>query len=423
MNHLQSQKIAIIGSGISGLTAGYILSRQHHVTLFEANDYLGGHTHTQDVQLNGKNYPVNTGFIVFNDWTYPNFIKLMDQLGVHSEPSNMSFSVRCENTGLEYNGNNLDTLFSQRRNLLRPRFWRMIRDILRFNKQSIQALQDNAVDDGETVGAFFQRHGYSDDFVNLYIIPMGAAIWSASFDVMREFPLRFFLSFFKNHGLLSVDNRPQWRVLTGGSRAYIEPLSRPFADNIHLNCPIVSVQRTDDNVILTTQAGDQHQFDQVIFACHSDQALRMLAQPSASENAVLGAIPYQMNDVVLHTDSQLMPQRKKAWASWNYHLPQRTSNCAMLTYNMNMLQNFDDAPVPLLVTMNRNSEINPDKIIQRFRYSHPVFSLDGIAAQQRHHEISGHQRTHYCGAYWFNGFHEDGVNSALRVVKQFGLTL
>lgn len=423
MNHLQSQKIAIIGSGISGLTAGYILSRQHHVTLFEANDYLGGHTHTQDVQLNGKNYPVNTGFIVFNDWTYPNFIKLMEQLGVHSEPSNMSFSVRCENTGLEYNGNNLDTLFAQRRNLLRPRFWRMIRDILRFNKQSIQALQDNAVDDGETVGAFFQRHGYSDDFVNLYIIPMGAAIWSASFDVMREFPLRFFLSFFKNHGLLSVDNRPQWRVLTGGSRAYIEPLSRPFADNIHLNCPIVSVQRTDDKVILTTQAGDHHQFDQVIFACHSDQALRMLAQPSASENAVLGAIPYQMNDVVLHTDSQLMPQRKKAWASWNYHLPQRTSNCAMLTYNMNMLQNFDDAPVPLLVTMNRNSEINPDKIIQRFRYSHPVFSLDGIAAQQRHHEISGHQRTHYCGAYWFNGFHEDGVNSALRVVKQFGLTL
>ncbi|WP_416308278.1 NAD(P)/FAD-dependent oxidoreductase [Neptunicella sp. SCSIO 80796] len=423
MNDVKAQNIAIIGSGISGLTAGYILSRQHQVTLFEANHYLGGHTHTFDVDLQGKNYPVNTGFIVFNDWTYPNFIQLMEQLGVTSEASNMSFSVRCENSGLEYNGNNLDTLFAQRRNLLRPRFWRMIRDILRFNKHSIQALQDNAVDDGETVGAFFQRHGYSEDFINLYIIPMGAAIWSASFDVMREFPLRFFLSFFKNHGLLSVDNRPQWRVLSGGSRAYIGPLSRPFGDNIHLNCPIVSVKRAADSVLLTTQKGDQHQFDQVIFACHSDQALHMLADPSAEENQILGAIPYQMNDVVLHTDSKLMPKRKKAWASWNYHLPQRTSNCAMLTYNMNMLQNFDDAPLPLLVTMNRNSEIDADKIIQCFQYSHPVFSLDGIAAQQRHHQISGQRRTHYCGAYWFNGFHEDGVNSALRVVKQFGLTL
>lgn len=419
----QKQRIAVIGSGIAGLTSAYLLSRKHDITLFEANHYLGGHTHTRDVELAGKVYPVNTGFIVFNDWTYPNFIKLMDQLGVASEKSDMSFSVKCENTGLEYNGTSINSLFAQRRNLVRPRFWTMIRDILRFNRQTVELLNKNDVNDQQTLGEFVKANGYSEAFVNYYIVPMGAAIWSASVDVMMEFPLRFFLKFFNNHGMLSVDQRPQWRVLTGGSRSYIEPITAPYKNAVHLNTAVKRVDRDDMGVTLHTGDGRSHSFDQVVFACHSDQALRMLAQPCELESEVLGALPYQMNDVVLHTDARLMPRRKLAWASWNYHIPQRASDCAMVTYYMNKLQNFDDAPQPLLVTLNRSREIDPEKIIDRYQYSHPVFSVDGIRAQSRHHEINAKNRSHFCGAYWFNGFHEDGVNSALRVAETFGITL
>lgn len=425
---LERQRIAIIGSGISGLTAGHLLSRNHEVSLFEANDYLGGHTHTKSVESTGRVYPVNTGFIVFNDWTYPNFIKLMDRLGVKSEASDMSFSVRCENTGLEYNGTNLNSLFAQRMNLFRPHFLRMIRDILRFNKQTVAALQRGEIDENQSLGDFIAEQGYSEAFQNYYIVPMGAAIWSASVEVMLSFPLRFFLQFFNNHGMLSVDERPQWRVLTGGSQSYIEPITRPFKDNIFLNTPVRSVQRFDDRVDVTAQAGDTQTFDHVIFACHSDQALRLLVDASQSEHDILGDIPYQNNEVVLHTDTRLMPKRKLAWAAWNYHIPQRANDCAMVTYNMNILQNFDDAPETFLVTLNRTQEIDPDKVIDSYNYSHPVFSLEGVKAQQRHHEISGNAasgfgRTHYCGAYWFNGFHEDGVNSGLRVAAHFGESL
>lgn len=419
----QKQNIAIIGSGIAGLTAGYLLSKKHNVTLFEANDYLGGHTHTQNVELGGKTYPVNTGFIVFNDWTYPNFIELMAQLDVKSEASDMSFSVRCENTGLEYNGTSLNSLFAQRLNIAKPKFIRMVYDIIRFNKQTVEALENETVSDEQTLGEFVKENGYSEGFVNYYIIPMGAAIWSASVEVMMEFPLKFFLRFFNNHGMLSVDDRPQWRVISGGSRSYIEPITRPYKDNIKLNTAIIAVSRDDDGVELTTHTGEKHQFDQVVFACHSDQALRMLENPTDKESEILGALPYQMNQVVLHTDERLMPKKKLAWAAWNYHIPQRANDCAMVTYNMNMLQNFDDAPETLMVTLNRSQEIDPAKIIDSYHYSHPVFSLDGVKAQQRHSEISGHNRTHYCGAYWFNGFHEDGVNSGLRVAEAFGISL
>lgn len=419
----QKQNIAIIGSGIAGLTAAYLLSKEHNVTLFEANDYLGGHTHTRNVDLEGKTYPVNTGFIVFNDWTYPNFIELMEQLGVKSEVSDMSFSVRCENTGLEYNGTSLNSLFAQRSNILKPKFLRMISDIVRFNKQTVEALKCDAVTDEQTLGDFVKQHGYSEGFVNYYIVPMGAAIWSASVDVMMEFPLKFFLRFFNNHGMLSVDDRPQWRVISGGSRSYIDPITRPYKDNIKLNTAIVAVSRDDNGVELTTHTGEKHQFDQVVFGCHSDQALRMLETPTDKESEILGALPYQMNQVVLHTDERLMPKKKLAWAAWNYHIPQRANDCAMVTYNMNILQNFDDAPKTLLVTLNRSQEIDPSKVIDSYQYSHPVFSLDGVKAQHRHSEISGHNRTHYCGAYWFNGFHEDGVNSGLRVAEAFGISL
>jgi predicted NAD/FAD-binding protein len=422
-NQTGKQKIAVIGSGIAGLSAAHVLSREHEVSLFEANDYLGGHTHTQDVELGGKTYPVNTGFIVYNDWTYPNFIKLMDQLGVESEASDMSFSVRCENTGLEYNGTSLNSLFAQRLNIIRPKFLFMVKDILRFNKQTVELLAKDEVDDEQTLGQFVKENGYSDAFVNYYIVPMGAAIWSASVAVMMDFPLRFFLRFFNNHGMLSVDDRPQWRVLKGGSRSYIEPITRSFKDRIHLSTPIKQVHRHEDGADIITKQGDTLRFDQVVFACHSDQALAMLAEPTRVESEVLGALPYQNNHVILHTDESLMPKKKLAWAAWNYHIPQRANDCAMVTYNMNILQNFDDAPETLLLTLNRNQEINPAKIIAKYEYTHPVFTQDGIKAQARHADISGHNRTHYCGAYWFNGFHEDGVKSGLRVAEAFGLSL
>ena len=422
-NQTGKQKIAVIGSGIAGLSAAHVLSREHEVSLFEANDYLGGHTHTQDVELGGKTYPVNTGFIVYNDWTYPNFIKLMDQLGVESEASDMSFSVRCENTGLEYNGTSLNSLFAQRLNIIRPKFLFMVKDILRFNKQTVELLAKDEVDDEQTLGQFVIENGYSDAFVNYYIVPMGAAIWSASVAVMMDFPLRFFLRFFNNHGMLSVDDRPQWRVLKGGSRSYIEPITRSYKDRIHLNTPIRQVLRHEGGVDIITKQGDTLRFDQVVFACHSDQALAMLAEPTRAESEVLGALPYQNNHVVLHTDESLMPKKKLAWAAWNYHIPQRANDCAMVTYNMNILQNFDDAPETLLLTLNRNQEINQAKIIAKYEYTHPVFTQDGIKAQARHADISGHNRTHYCGAYWFNGFHEDGVKSGLRVAEAFGLSL
>jgi predicted NAD/FAD-binding protein len=419
----KKQRIAIIGAGISGLTCGHLLSSKHHVTLFEANDYLGGHTNTEDIKLGGKTYPVNTGFIVFNDWTYPNFIKLMDQLGVESEDSEMSFSVRDENTGLEYNGTTLNSLFAQRTNALRPSFIRMILDILKFNKQTVAALDSDEIKEGQTLGEFVKQHGYSKHFVNHYIVPMGSAIWSASVDVMMDFPLKFFLKFFNNHGMLSVDDRPQWRVITGGSRSYIEPITKNYKDNIHLSTPIKSVLRSNDVVTITTSSGKQYEFDQVIFSCHSDQALRLLSDATQDENDVLSAIPFQMNDVVLHTDEKLMPKKKLAWAAWNYHIPQRHSEHAMVTYNMNILQNFDDAPETILLTLNRSQEIDPSKIIKQYQYAHPVFTLDGMVAQSRHSDISNHNRTHFCGAYWLNGFHEDGVNSALKVCSDFGIEL
>jgi len=419
---MEKQNIAVIGSGIAGLTSAYLLSRKHEVSVFEANDYLGGHTHTKQVTLGDKIYPVNTGFIVFNDWTYPNFIKLMDQLGVESEASDMSFSVKDENTGLEYNGTSLNSLFAQRINLIRPSFLRMVKDILRFNKQTVEGLEKGTISENQTLGEFVTEHGYSKQFVHHYIVPMGSAIWSASVDVMMDFPLKFFLQFFNNHGMLSVDERPQWRVLKNGSQSYIKPITEPYAERIYLNSPVSKVVRLDDKVVLTVNGVDK-EFDQVVFACHSDQALGMLQDPTPLEDEILSAIPYQDNDVVLHTDAKLMPKRKLAWASWNYHIPQRKTETAMVTYNMNMLQNFHDAPETILVTLNRSAEIDPNKIIAKYNYAHPVFTMDGIRAQNRHHEINGKNRSHFCGAYWFNGFHEDGVNSALRVVEQFGIQL
>ncbi len=417
------KRIAVVGSGIAGLTCAWLLRDKYDITLYEENDYLGGHTQTTDVELLGKSWPVNTGFIVYNDWTYPNFIRLMELLGVESEESDMSFSVKCEQSGLEYNGHTLNSLFAQRRNFLKPSFYGMIRDILRFNKETRAELANDSVDRTETLGSYLTRKGYGETFRTKYIIPMGAAVWSASEDMMMAFPVYFFLRFFNNHGMLSVDDRPQWRVISNGSRSYVTRILKDLPqDQVFLNTPVDGVSRSDDGVVISSKRGHDL-YDEVIFACHSDQALAMLKDATADEQAILGAIPYKMNDVVLHTDETILPKRKLAWAAWNYHIGEDAQDSVAVTYYMNRLQNFDDAPVEFCVTLNKTEAINPQKIIRKFRYAHPVFTLEGMAAQQRHSEISGVNNTHFCGAYWFNGFHEDGVRSALRVTEALGVPL
>jgi predicted NAD/FAD-binding protein len=417
------EKIAVIGAGISGLTSAWLLREKYEVHLYEENDYAGGHTQTTDVAIGDRTWPVNTGFIVFNDWTYPNFIRLMELLGVASEDSDMSFSVKCEKTGLEYNGHTLNSLFAQRSNIFRPSFWGMIRDILRFNKETRKALSDDTLDRSETLGSYLNRRGYGRAFRDNYIIPMGAAVWSASEEMMMEFPLYFFVRFFNNHGMLSVDDRPQWKVISGGSRTYVERILQDLPeDQVYIKTPVEKVVRSADKVDVYSMRGCES-YDQVIFACHSDQALKMLDAPSMDEQEILGAIPYKMNDVVLHTDSRILPERELARAAWNYHIGMETQDCVAVTYYMNRLQNFDDAPVDFCVTLNKTEDIDKTTILRRFRYAHPVFTREGMAAQQRHGDISGINRTHFCGAYWFNGFHEDGVVSALRVTEALGVPL
>lgn len=414
-------KIAIIGSGIAGLTSAYLLSRRHDITLFEAGDRIGGHTHTVNVTVEGKRYAVDTGFIVFNDWTYPHFIRLLGQIGVKFKPTEMSFSVCDENTRFEYNGNNLNSLFAQRRNILSPGFWGMLRDILRFNREAPLDLQAQRISADMTLGDYLEARGYGPRFILHYIVPMGAAIWSMSLVDMLKFPLQFFVRFFKNHGLLSVNNRPQWCVIEGGSSSYIEPLTRSFREHIRLDCPVHRVERDAQGVVVHSAAGAEA-FDKVVFACHSDQALALLGDPSQAEQDILGALPYADNDVVLHTDTRLLPDRKLAWASWNYRLTANQQTQAAVTYDMNILQGIDSATT-FCVSLNQTPMINPLKVLARHTYAHPQYSLGAVAAQARRDEISGVRNTFYCGAYWANGFHEDGVVSALHVAQAFGETL
>lgn len=408
-------RIAIVGSGISGLVSARMLSRQHDVSVFEAANWIGGHTHTVDVEVDGKAYAIDTGFIVFNDWTYPNFIRLMDQLGVASQETEMSFSVNQPATGLEYNGHSINSLFAQRSNLLSPGFIGMVRDILRFNREALDDLECGRIHSDTTLGDYLRAKGYGQRFTEHYIVPMGAAIWSMSLADMLAFPLAFFVRFFKNHGLLSVSDRPQWRVISGGSRSYIEPLIAPFKDSIHLNCPVQSISRDEQGVTLTSQNGEER-FDKVILACHSDQALRLLAQPTETEQSILGAIGYADNEVVLHTDTALLPRRKLAWASWNYRLDNTQQRAAAVTYNMNILQGIK-SDTTFCVSLNQTDAIDPAKILGQFSYAHPQFSLAAAAAQARWQELLGANHTYFCGAYWANGFHEDGVMSALRVTE------
>ena len=408
--------IAIIGAGISGLSAAYYLKDKHRITLYESAPRIGGHTATVDVHHAGRDYAIDTGFIVYNDWTYPNFIELLTELGVETQPTEMSFSVRCDDSGLEYGGNNLNTLFAQRRNLLRPSFHRLWRDILRFNREAVEDLEGGRISSATTLGEYLRENRYGDGFVYQYLLPMGCAIWSASTERMIDFPLLFFTRFFKNHGLLSVNNRPQWHVIKGGSRSYLDPLTATFKDAIEVNARISSVRRRPEHVELVMANGRTRQYDQVIFGCHSDQALALLADATRAERDSLSAIPYQSNEVVLHTDTSLLPRKRLAWSSWNYWLRERFQERAVLTYNMNILQGIE-SETTFCVTLNATEAIAADQIIERFNYSHPGFSLDSVAAAKRIAEFNGLNRTWFAGAYLGNGFHEDGVVSARRVAE------
>ena len=412
-------KIAIVGTGIAGLTAAYLLNRGHDITVFESRGRLGGHTATREVAVGGQRYAVDTGFIVYNDWTYPGFIKLMDRLGVASRPSEMGFSVSCSQSGLEYSGASLDTLFAQRRNLVSPQFLRMVWDIVRFNRAVKEDLAQDRLSADITLGQYLEAGGYGQSFCRFYLIPMCAAIWSAGTDVVWGFPLLFFARFFANHGLLNIDERPQWRTIVGGSSAYLGPLSASFADRIRLNCPVQWVRRGPEGVVVASQEFGEERYDEVVLACHSDQALALLRDAGEDERAALAAIPYQDNAVVLHTDASLLPRSRRTWSSWNYRLTAARQERAVLTYHMNTLQGIE-APVEFCVTLNQTDAIDPSRILGRYRFSHPVFTPAGIEAQAAIRALNGRRHTWYCGAWCRNGFHEDGLASAALVAEALG---
>ena len=408
-------RVAIIGTGIAGNVAAYRLRKDHDITVFEAANHIGGHTNTVDVVEDDRNLAIDTGFIVFNDRTYPHFVALLRELDQSARKSVMSFSVQAEDRSLEYNGASLNALFSQRRNILRPPFYRMVRDILRFNRCAVASLSEE--EESQTVGGYLLKHGFSREFLDCYLVPMAAAIWSSEPVTIQRMPLRFLVTFFRNHGLLQLRDRPAWMVIEGGSREYVRKLVAGHREHIRLCSPVRRIRRFRHAVELYTTGGGWEAFDAVFVACHSDQALAILEDPTPEETEILGAIKYQANEAVLHTDDSLMPRNRRAWAAWNYHLPGDSSRHVSVTYNMNILQGLD-ARRQYCVTLNNAHRIASRHVIRRIAYEHPVYSPEALSAQQRHAELNVN-RTYYCGAYWRNGFHEDGVLSALRAVEHF----
>ena len=407
-------KIAIVGSGISGNSLAYTLSKEHDITLFEKNNRLGGHSHTHEIISQGKKINVDTGFIVFNKKTYPLFTKLLDELNVHYEKSDMSFSVFSKDRNFEYNGTTLNTLFSQRKNIFNYKFIKMIYEIMKFNKVALTLLSAKTEISLET---FLRQNNFSDYFCKNYILPMGSAIWSSNINSMLKFPAVFFVKFFNNHGMLNINDRPQWLTVTNGSKEYVEKLTASIKKNIRLNCPVKAVKRNKDSVEVKSSDGTEI-FDYIFFACHSDEALKLIIDPSAKEKEVLSSIPYSKNEVTLHTDESIMPNNKLTWAAWNYNIDSTNDMPIALTYNMNILQNLKTQQT-ILVTLNDNGNINPEKVLKKINYDHPLFSLKSVEAQKNYGIISGVNRTGYAGAYWGNGFHEDGISSAYKAIKFF----
>lgn len=410
-------RIAIIGSGISGLVCAHLLHKSHDISVFEANDYIGGHTHTIDLERPDGPYAVDTGFIVFNEMTYPNFCKLINKLGVNSQLTDMSFSVRDEKTGLEYGSRSVNTLFAQRQNLFSGSYWRMVLEIFKLRRALVEYLDSSAPD--MDLGEFVKKHRFSQRFIEHFVVPLGASLWSAEPGKILVFPARTFGRFFENHGFLQATNPIEWRVISGGSHQYVKKIIEPFADRIELSTPVTRVERAEDHVKLAFNDRPPGLFDQVIFATHSNQALKILAEPTADELRILSAIPYQENDTVLHVDDSLLPLRKLAWSSWNYLVMAQQTNRASVTYNMNLLQSIKAADT-FCVSLNMRKMIEPDKVLGSYMYHHPVFTDRSVPAQESHHIISGKNRTHFCGAYWGYGFHEDGVKSSLAVTEYFG---
>jgi predicted NAD/FAD-binding protein len=410
-------QIAVVGSGIAGLASAWLLSREHEVTLYEANDYLGGHTHTHDVEIGGRGYAVDTGFIVFNPPHYPLLHKLFDELGVASQPTTMSFAVKNERSGLEYNATDLPGLFCQRRNLVSPRFWRMLGDIRRFYREAPALLDRDGA--GPDLGEYLAANRYSDAFRDDHLVPMASALWSSPSARILKFPAEYLARFMANHQMLQVRGRPQWRVVKGGSQTYVRALRKAWRVHERIGDGVTRITRGPQRVRVESTSGNAD-YDQAVLACHSDQALALLGDASEREREILGAMPYQENDTVLHTDASLLPRRRRAWAAWNAIVPRDASEHCTVSYCMNQLQSLDCAE-PIVVTLNRTAQIAPQKILKRLRYHHPVYTQASVAAQQRKVEIQGANRTWFAGAYWGWGFHEDGMRSAVDVANGLGV--
>jgi uncharacterized protein len=412
-----------VGAGVSGLVTAHLLAPRHEVTVFEAAGYAGGHTNTIRVDTPNETHHVDTGFIVFNDRNYPQFERLLVRLGVATQPSRMSFGVSDGRGDFEYTGASPNGLFAKRAHLVTPWFHRMVADTARFNRAARALLLGDTGDgDGPSLGQWLEQQRFSRPFIDRLIVPQASAVWSADPRQMWTFPARFMAEFFDNHGMLSLRGRPRWRTVSGGSARYVDALLAGLTGRLRLRTPVSAVRRGDRDVLVTPLGGEPEPFDEVVLATHSDQALSLLTDASDAERRLLGAIPYQANEAVLHTDTSILPRRRRAWASWNYHLSDTPSDRTTVTYHMNRLQDLR-AEREFCVTLNRTAEIAPEHIIRTIAYAHPVYTAEGLAAQRRHDEISGGNRTHFCGAYWGWGFHEDGVVSALRVAERFGAHL
>ena len=418
-------RIAIIGSGISGNAIARLMAVEHQVDLFESDNRLGGHAHTISVEAYGQQVDADVAFMVLNERTYPNLCRMFSLLDVETQDSDMSLSVRCQQSGLEYQGSSLNGLFAQRSNLVSPSFYRMLAQIVRFNRLATLYCDDG--DDRQLLGEFLDEIGMGTMFREKYLLPMSAAIWSADPACLELFPAKFILGFFKNHGLLQIRDRPQWKTVSGRSRRYVEPLVQDISERVHLNCSAETVRRIETStgqleVEVEIAGRSPQRFDHVIFACHADQALKVLSDASDEERAILECFPYQANLAILHTDPSCLPKRQSAWASWNYHIPRQKTACVSVTYDLNRLQQLG-LDGPLCLTLNPSDEIREDCILREFSFTHPAFTLDSIEAQLRHASVSGKRGLSFCGAYWGYGFHEDGLKSALAVGKQFGLSL